>query len=299
MKARLEEEGLFETARKRPLPTFPQRIGVVTSPHGAVWHDITNIVGRRYPLVELVLCPTLVQGDAAAEGIVRALETLNSYHDIDVIILGRGGGSLEELWAFNEERVARAIYASRIPVISGVGHDTDFTIADFVADVRAPTPSAAAEMAVPDRAELRQRLNALARSLAASLGVSLSQDRNRLEVALGHLQSLSPDLARQQQYIYDLTKHASSYIGNLLLLRREQVRSGSLQLASLSPQATLERGYALVQRADSGSVVSRVEHLERGHGVEVRISNGSFRGRVTSLRKGVQAWLSNFPSSKR
>ncbi|MSQ41366.1 MAG: exodeoxyribonuclease VII large subunit, partial [Dehalococcoidia bacterium] len=155
LKVKLQEEGLFEPSRKRSLPPFPHKIAVVTSPTGAVWHDIQNVIRRRYPLVELALAPTPVQGGQAAERIVEALQTVNQESDVDVVIIARGGGSLEELWPFNEEVVARAIYASRIPVVSGVGHETDVTIADLVADLRAPTPSAAAELVVPDKRQLQ------------------------------------------------------------------------------------------------------------------------------------------------
>ena len=154
LRAQLDREGLFDPSRKRPLPEFPKRIGVVTSPSGAVWHDIQTIIGRRYPLVELLLAPAVVQGDAAAPTIVEAVEALNADADIDAIIVARGGGSLEDLWAFNEEAVARAVFASRAPVVSAVGHETDVTICDLVADVRAATPSEAAEMIVPDRVDL-------------------------------------------------------------------------------------------------------------------------------------------------
>src|SRR3990170_3714685 len=162
LKEKLEAEGLFDPARKRPLPRFPRRVGVVTSPAGAAFHDICHVIGRRWPLAEVVLAPTAVQGPEAAAGICEAVRLLNQEEGIDVVIVARGGGSLEELWPFNEETVARAIHGSRLPVVSGVGHETDYTIADYVADVRAPTPSAAAETAVPDRAEVARQVLGLA-----------------------------------------------------------------------------------------------------------------------------------------
>jgi len=278
LKAKLADEGLFEPARKRPLPPFPERIGVVTSPTGAVFHDIANIVGRRYPLVELVLSPTPVQGDSAAEGIIQALDTLNNIEGIDLVILARGGGSLEELWAFNEEKVARAIYASRVPVISGVGHDTDFTIADFVADVRAPTPSAAAELAVPHRAELEGRIQSHRKALAAAL---------------------SGDLDRHRQRIDELTRSASMHLRNFMIISREKLGSRETELASLSPLATLGRGYALVQHSATGEVVSRIAQVERGDAIDIKVSDGQFVGRVTGSKKGLQAWMNGFPSKKR
>ncbi|MBE0415496.1 MAG: exodeoxyribonuclease VII large subunit [Dehalococcoidia bacterium] len=278
LKAKLAEEGLFEPARKRALPPFPQRIGVVTSPGSAVLHDIINIISRRYPVVELVLSPTPVQGDGASEGIVQALEALNDIEGIDLVILARGGGSLEELWAFNEEKVARAIYASKAPVISGVGHDTDFTIADFVADLRAPTPSAAAELAVPHRAELEGRIQSLRRALVAALSGEVDRYRQRSD---------------------ELTRAASMHLGNFLTISKQRFRSQQRALNSLSPLATLDRGYALVQHSATGEVISHIAQVERGDAIDVKVSDGQFKGRVTGSKKGLQAWMNSFPLKKR
>ncbi len=277
LKAKLEEEGLFEPARKRSLPLFPKRIGVVTSPTGAVFYDIANIIGRRYPLVELILSPTLVQGDGAVDGIVQALQALNDMEGIDVVILARGGGSLEDLWAFNEEKVARAIYASKAPVISGVGHETDFTIADFVADVRAPTPSAAAELAVPDCAELEAHIQSLTKTL---------------------LVDVTRDLDRYRQRTDELTRAASMDLGNSLAISRERLRGRELELASLSPMATLSRGYALVQQSTTGEVISHIDQVQRGDAIDIKVSDGQFKGRVTGSKKGLQGWMNSFPSKK-
>jgi len=278
LKAKLADEGLFEPARKRALPPFPQHIGVVTSPDSAVLHDIINIISRRYPLVELVLSPTPVQGDGASAGIVNAFDALNDTEGIDVVILARGGGSLEELWAFNDEKVARAIYASKAPVISGVGHDTDFTIADFVADLRAPTPSAAAELAVPHRAELEGHIQAHRKALVATL---------------------TGELDRYCQRIDELTRGASMHLGNLLSISREKLRGRELELGSLSPLATLGRGYALVQHSATGEVVSHIEQVHRGDAIDVKVSDGQFKSRVTGSKKGLQAWMNSFPLKKR
>ena len=299
LKAKLEEEGLFDVARKRGLPPFPRRIGVVTSPTGAVFSDIANIISRRYPLVELVLSLTPVQGDGASEGIVQAFEALNETEGIDLVILARGGGSLEELWAFNEERVARAIFSSKAPVISGVGHDTDFTIADFVADLRAPTPSAAAELAVPHRSELESRIRSHRRSLVATLLAEISQRRSGVDYTAGRLKSLSPDVDRYRQRIEELTKLASMRLGSFLAINREKLRSQQMQLSTLSPIATLSRGYAQVQHSTTREVVSRIAQVQRGDAIAVRVSDGQFKGKVTGLRKGLQAWMTNFPSKKR
>jgi exodeoxyribonuclease VII large subunit len=278
LKAKLAEEGLFEPARKRALPPFPRRIGVVTSPDSAVLHDIINIIGRRYPLVELVLAPTLVQGDGAIGGIVKAFDVLNHTEGIDLVILARGGGSLEELWAFNEEQVARAVYACTAPVISGVGHETDFTIADFVADKRAPTPSAAAELAVPYGAELETRIQSCSRAMVAALSREFEQYR---------------------QGIDELSRVASMRLGNILTISWEKLRGRELKLGSLSPLATLGRGYALVQHSTTDEVISRIDQVNRGDTIEVRVSDGQFRSRVTGSKKGLQAWMSSLPSKKR
>jgi len=278
LKAQLEEEGLFDTARKRQLPAFPRRIGVVTSPTGAVFSDIVNVIGRRYPLVEVVLSPTPVQGDGAAEGIVQALDALNHIEGIDLVILARGGGSLEELWAFNQEKVARAVFASKAPVISGVGHDTDFTIVDFVAS------------------ELEGRIQSQQRALFSALVAEIYQRRSRLDYMANHLKSLSPDVDRYRQRIDELTRVASMHLMSILSISKEKLRSQQMQLGTLSPMATLSRGYAQVQH--SGEVVSQVGQVQRGDVVDVRVSDGEFRGRVSGVKKGLQTWLKNFPSKK-
>ncbi len=198
LKARLEAEGLFAPERKRPLPRFPRRIGVVTSPDAAALRDILNILSRRYPLAEVVLAPTLVQGEEAPPQIIAALRALNAREDIDVILLARGGGSLEELWAFNDERVARAVAASRIPVVCGVGHETDFSLADFAADRRAPTPSAAAELATPDRAELAGQVRMLRARLVRAMEADLTWRRGRVQEQVRVLRRLSPALRLSQ-----------------------------------------------------------------------------------------------------
>ena len=278
LKAKLAEEGLFEPSRKRPLPAFPEKIGIVTSPGGAVLHDITNIISRRYPLVELVLAPTTVQGENAVPGIINALNVLNDRGDIDVIIIARGGGSIEDLWAFNDEKVARAIYSSAAPVISGVGHDTDFTIADFVVDKRAPTPSAAAELAVPHRGEIEARLQ----SCIATMAVSLS---NSIE--------------RSLQHVDELYATASNQAKSGVSVNSEKLRGQELKLDSLSPLATLERGYALVQSHASDEIISNISQVERGDMITVQVSDGQFNSRVTGSKKGLQAWMKDFPSNKR
>lgn len=273
---RLRAEGLFEESRKRPLPEFPAVVGVVTSPAGAVFHDIQNVIRRRYPLVELVLAPTQVQGDGAAPNIVSAIEGLNSNGRADVIIVARGGGSLEELWPFNEESVARAIYASAIPVVSAVGHETDHTISDLVSDVRAPTPSAAAELVAPDRGaliraldDMRQRCNwSLGRQLARS-EESVAHFRTRLDVAL-------PDLATWRRRIDDLDRSAGSSLANRLKIQRLEVSGLGGQLQALDPSATLRRGFAVVTGKADGRVVTSLSHAAPGTALSVTVSDGEF-----------------------
>jgi len=282
LKAQLEEEGLFEPSRKRPIPSFPRRIGVVTSPTGAVFHDICNIIGRRWPLTEIVLAPTPVQGDEAAPTIVEALSRLNDEPDIDVIIVARGGGSLEELWAFNDERVARAIVASRVPVISGVGHEVDLTIADFAADVRAPTPSAAAELAVPDRAELQAGVRARRMRLAGALQEGLAERQQSLHYLRQDLRRASP-LDRVQslrQRVDELSQASGLQLRHLLALRRERLNGLAGKLATLSPFATLERGYAIVRHAGTGRVVSSVAQVAADDPILVRLQDGEFEATV-------------------
>ncbi len=284
LKERLAAEGLFDAERKRPLPPFPRRLGVVTSPAAAALRDIVNVLRRRYPLVEVVLSPTLVQGDEAPFQIVAAIEALNQHTDVDVIIVARGGGSLEELWAFNDERVARAIYASQVPVITGVGHETDFTIADFVADVRAPTPSAAAEMAVPDRQDLRGAVEGWRRRLAQLMRGRIEKERRALRYRTQVLRRFSPQaqIDNYRQRIDDLMQLALAGLKHRLALARERLRTLDSQLQALSPLATLERGYAIARHLGTGKVVRSVAQVATGDRLEVRVSDGQFESTVAS-----------------
>jgi len=284
LKLKLENEGLFEPSRKRPIPAFPQRIGVITSPTGAVWHDIQTIVMRRYPLVELLLAPTPVQGETAAPGIVEAFGAMNDTPGVDLVILARGGGSLEDLWAFNEEAVARAIFTSRAPVISAVGHETDYTIADLVADRRAPTPSAAAEIAVPDRLELASRVLAAQQSLRASVSGHLSLKADNLGQLTARLRRNSPDLDTMRLRIDDLMRSAALGLRHNLEVKAERFGGLKSRLASLSPAGTLRRGYAIVQRRDDGAVVSDAAQVAAGDVVSVTVSNGAFEAQVVENR---------------
>lgn len=276
LKAQLEAEGLFDPARKRPLPPFPQRIGVVTSPAGAVFHDICHIIGRRWPLAEVVLAPTPVQGAEAVPGIIEALRALNEEPGIDVIIVARGGGSIEELWAFNEEAVARAIYGSRLPVVCGVGHETDYTIADMVADLRAPTPSVAAELAVPDRAQVSRHIEAIALALLTWTKGKVNQGRLDVERASQRLRWALPDLGQRRERVAGLLKAASVLLAQASGQRRERVHSLSLRLRALDPRHTLSRGYAIVQHRKEKRVVTSVAQLKGRDPLDVFVTDGHF-----------------------
>ena len=285
LKLKLQKEGLFEPSRKRGLPPLPQRVGVVTSPTGAVWHDIQTVVSRRYPLVELLLAPTPVQGEEAAPGIVEALQALNDTDGVDVVIVARGGGSLEDLWPFNEEAVARAIYVSRAPVVSAVGHETDFTIADMVADQRAPTPSAAAEMAVPDRAQLATHLLVAEQALTASIGGHLSVKRGSLQQLEPRLDRSSPDLDSLRIHIDELLKRAATQLKHNLAVKMERIEGLRLRLESLSPLDTLRRGYAVVQRLRDDEVVSAAAQVNPGDPIAITLSRGGLEAEVTSTQR--------------
>ena len=285
LRDRLKAEGLFEAERKRPLPSFPRLLGVVTSPQAAALRDVLNVLRRRYPLAGVLLAPTLVQGAQAPPQIVAALKALDDRDDVDLILVVRGGGSLEELWAFNDERVARAIAACRHPVVSGVGHETDFTIADFVADLRAPTPSAAAELAVPDQAELRQRMQGWGRRLEGSMAQHLSLARYAMEQQQVALRRSSPqvrvDTCRQQ--VDDLSRRAGRALTHSLSLRHSRLTGLQARLGALGPLATLERGYAIIRCEDTGAVVCSVEQVDAGDALRIRVQDGEF-GAVTRSR---------------
>ena len=281
LKERLAAEGLFDAARKRPLPLFPTAIGIVTSPTGAALRDIRNVLSRRWPLARVLLVPTLVQGEEAPSQIVAALHALYRRDDVDLIIVARGGGSIEDLWAFNDERVARTIAESPVPVISGIGHEIDFTIADFVADQRAPTPSAAAEIAVPDQADVRGQLAALRAALEQSAVRHTSAARRALDMQRQSLARLSPlsRVERDRQRVDDMARRADQAWLHRLALNRERLSGLRQQLCGMNPIATLERGYAIV-RCQDGQVVRQVAQVLPGDPIQVRVSDGAFTARV-------------------
>ena len=283
LRARLDAEGLFAPEHKRPLPEFPRVIGVVTSREGAVLRDIRNVLARRYPLAEILLAPTLVQGDAAPPMIVGAIQAITQF-DIDVLIVARGGGSIEDLWAFNDERVARAIYDSRVPVISAVGHETDFTIADFAADVRAPTPSAAAELVTPDVRELRGNVRSAQQRLAQIVAAQLDDARTQLARNVYALGRNSPQarLANDRQRVDDLSRRLLVRSRQFIALRRETLNGATRHLAALNPEATLARGYAIVREKKSGRVVKSKSQVAARAEIRVRVSDGEFEATTKS-----------------
>ena len=281
LKKKLEAEGLFAKERKRALPFLPKKIGVVTSPTGAAIRDIINVLTRRFPTIEILLNPVKVQGDGAALEIAQAISEMNGRDDIDVLIVGRGGGSLEDLWAFNEEAVARAIFSSRIPVISAVGHEIDFTIADFVADVRAPTPSAAAEIAVPRKADLEGGIRDLKRQLVLAIKQDLQTRWSEIQKLRGRVADPSrrfPDLYMRLDGFSERLKNAIlSDIGK----REQNLSKLKSNLTHLSPLHILEKGYAVVTRKGEEGPVKSAKLLREGAALDIRFYEGSAEAKVT------------------
>jgi exodeoxyribonuclease VII large subunit len=327
MKRRLRNEGLFETAHKQPVPELPKQIGVLTSPSGAAIRDILSVLKRRFPAIPVLIYPVPVQGEGAAEKIAQAIELANIRRECDVLLISRGGGSLEDLWAFNEEALARAIFKSRIPVVSAVGHEVDFTIADFVADVRAPTPSAAAELLSPDRQEWLARLASLQRRLLGSMQNRLRQTNQRLDWLSRRLQSPGQRLVRARTRVYELQQRQTTALQHHLHRRQDrltalqarlmqhtpaqrvavmQERHGNLHarlhkavherlqyhtqrlaaltraLDTVSPLATLGRGYALAQRVTDGELLRDASKVSIGEQIETRLAKGRLLCRVES-----------------
>lgn len=289
LRKKLAAEGLFDERRKRQVPRWPRRIGVVTSPVGVVWRDVANVLRRRYPMVELVLSATSVQGDAAAPSIVRALQRIYDHPGIDVVILARGGGSLEDLWSFNDERVVRAVVGAPVPIIVGVGHESDTTLADFAADLRAPTPSAAAEMATPDGSQLPTIVDRLRdRATAALLGAAASR-HSLLDVESRALTRQAPDIGAARQRAADLLDRGWRTVGDRVERRRLALDAAGDALRTLSPAATLERGYA-VARTDDGRILHDASTLTAGEKLQVIVARGSVDTRVE--RTGTEELIS-------
>ena len=278
----LEREGLFDPSRKRPLPEFPQRIGVVTSPTGSVWHDIQSVIGRRWPLVELLIASAMVQGDGAAPTIVEALASLNSEPDVDMIIVARGGGSLEDLWPFNEESVARAVFASATPVVSAIGHETDFTICDMVADVRAPTPSAAAELAVPDRQDMLARIAGAAQVIENTVAGRIVRAREDADILASRVERSVPELDGQRLRIDDLLHSAQTALTHGVELSRVRIAGLESALMPLSPENTLRRGYAIVSARSSDGILTDNRDVSAGDILDITLHRGKITASVES-----------------
>lgn len=276
LKEKLQKEGLFSELHKKPLPPYPEKVGVITSPTGAAVRDIINVLGRRFPYAEIVFCPVLVQGDGAHLQLTDAVNLFNSERAADVIIIGRGGGSIEDLWEFNDEGLARAVYNSEIPVISAVGHETDFTICDFVADMRAPTPSAAAELAVPDANELQYALSALKNRMFLNVSSGIADRRSRLEYLTSKGALKSPDEMlsnRSQRLDTAFSKMMSSY-ENRIGGKKVEFISAATALSKLDPMSVLMRGFAFVSDKN-GKNVSSSQALAKGDKINVRFHDGS------------------------
>lgn len=275
LKDKLAAEGLFAPEHKKPLPPYPQRVGVITSATGAAVHDIITVLARRYPVADLILCPVHVQGTEAAGEICEALDLFNRQRAADVIILGRGGGSIEDLWAFNEESIARAVYRSEIPVISAVGHETDFTICDFVADVRAATPSAAAELAVPDLRELKARLAGFQIKMTSDHSALLEAKKARLSLVSTSQCFKNPMYAieNRRQRLDESAAAFESAIRNGLTAKRDKLSAAAASLELLSPLKVLARGYSIASGAD-GQVIRSIKDTQKGEPIVLRVTDG-------------------------
>lgn len=286
LKRKLAEQGLFDEARKKRLPRYPERIGIVTSPTGAAIQDMLNILGRRFPCAEIRLYPAQVQGPEAASQLMRGVEYFNETDSADVIIIGRGGGSAEDLWAFNDERLAYCVAASKIPVISAVGHESDFTICDFVADMRAPTPSAAAELAVPDKEELQKHLAGTSAKLASVLSQRIQGYRSNLKYLResGVLSGAAPLLNEKRMTLLYLVKQLDGDAANAIRNSQNRLASVAARLDALSPLSVLARGYSVATNSE-GNAVRCVSDVKQGDEISVRVKDGNINASVISISK--------------
>lgn len=280
LKEKLQSKGLFDQSHKKPIPYCPKTIGVITSPTGAAVQDIKNILTRRFPSVNIVLCPVLVQGDNAVPQLVDAVNKLNEYDLCDTIIIGRGGGSIEDLWAFNDENLAYAIYNSHIPVISAVGHETDFTICDFVSDLRAPTPSAGAELAVPDRNEILQNLGAQRQYLSSLMDKKLIENKNIVSEMTTKLLSLSPDdkIAKLYNDLDFLSQKYENISNRIFQNTANKIELLATKLESLNPVSILKRGYSVVTNNDK--TVTSVKDVKNGDTLAINVTDGKIISKV-------------------
>lgn len=284
LKEKLENDGLFDTTHKREIPLIPHIIGIVTSPTGAAIQDMLKTIKRRFPLVQIVIAPTQVQGEEAPNGIIAAIELLNKKVQPDVILLARGGGSIEDLWAFNDENVARAIFNSEAPVITGVGHETDFTIADFVSDLRAPTPTAAAELAVPNREDLKSIITGYQFQLAKELANKITFEKQYLNNLINLISQFSPEnYVRYGRQVLDEYLHRMAIaIRHQLNLEKSNIENFKLQIHALNPLSVLARGYAIVTTLDN-QVVHSVHQVKTREQINIRILDGKLHATVNNV----------------
>lgn len=286
LKVQLAQEGLFDEEHKKAIPKFPQKIGVATSKMGAAVEDIKNVISRRYPLCEIIFVPTMVQGESAAQDIADSIRFIDENLGVDTIIVGRGGGSLEDLWAFNTEIVARAVYACKTPIISAVGHETDFTISDFVSDMRAPTPSAAAELAVPDIKSLIFQLNNFSVSIEKSLDFKISQCENSIKRYKDFFSKSNVDMfyANIRDKMAQYNEKLKDSITRIIENQTNTLSKNAEMLDNLSPLKILSRGYSVVKNEKS-DIVTDSENINVGDNVEIILSNGAFKATVNEVTK--------------
>ena len=284
LKKMLAEEGLFDERRKRPIPKFPRCIGIITSPTGAAVRDMINVTGRRWPSTKILLFPSLVQGEQAPDSLCMGLEYLNAANACDVIIIGRGGGSIEDLWAFNNERVVRSVAASSIPVISAVGHETDFTLCDFAADLRAPTPSAAAELATPDADEIKLRLDELI-GRAESIALRTLNFKRGAVYELNKRLELSSPIGRlelEKRQLSLVSERLEQAVARIVQKNRERLSVLATELGAINPLAVLGRGYSYSQK--DGAVIASIEQISVGDKIDIRFSDGVAEAEILSLK---------------
>lgn len=289
LKEKLQKEGLFEIVHKKPIPKYPHKVGVVTSPTGAALRDIVNVTKRRFPLTGILVVPTLVQGESAKDDIVNSIRIINRMH-VDVAIVGRGGGSIEDLWPFNEEVVARAVFESEIPIISAVGHETDFTICDFAADLRAATPSAAAELVVPDKNDVSKEIKGRLESMVMNMQGIIAIDQKHVEGISSALKPriLCDRIITYQQSVDALTSNLNTYINHKISLCQGKFEALSEMLDAVSPLSTLKRGYSITQKLPQETVVGSVDMVSEGDDVKVILHDGELRCRINELKRGKQ-----------
>ena len=281
----MNKDGLFDESRKRLIPKFPNRIAVITAPTGAVWQDIQNVIRRRYPVVELILIPSIVQGDTATKSLIHAFEILNYLKDVDVVIVARGGGSLEDIWPFNEELLARAVYASSVPVISAIGHETDVTIIDMVADLRAPTPSIAAEIVVPDKEELFESVANNGSKLLFYVEALIQRNRIYLESFPDKLEKSIPDFDFLRIKIDDCLNAIIKQFGYDVVMKKTKTQSLLERLNSLNPNDVLRRGFAIVQNKNNDKFIQDSNEIKSGDLINITLNKGNLDAEVLSNKR--------------